>query len=207
MKQYFLSVFLSVLFFVDLNAQEKKIRVGFNSGFGTQKSIPFNKKDYNYKTNFYKAQINYTLKEKRKWVFELNIEPGIYIAEHQLLNKFFVQPSRGDDYLEQRERFTKEKTINEYVLNVGIVFKYPIYKKLNTYALVSIGPMYSDTETERLAKGFAFSDILGVGLMYNIKNTFFDIRGSLRHVSNANLQFPNNGHNSVNIEMGVSFKL
>ncbi len=59
------------------------------------------------------------LSKKRKWKFEINIEPGIYINEHQLLNQFYVQPRHGDDYLDKRIEYTTKKQINEYVLNLG----------------------------------------------------------------------------------------
>jgi hypothetical protein len=67
--------------------------------------------------------------------------------------------------------------------------------------------MISGEDTERLKKGFAFSDILGFGFSYKQKNILFDLRMSLRHNSNANFYQPNDGHNSVGIESGISFQL
>lgn len=191
----------------DNDEKNRALRLGFNYGFGTQQSFPFNSIDYTYDLQFYKFQINYKLKEKRKWKIELNIEPGIYIAEHQLLNENFVQPSFGDDYLDQRLIFSEKKQINEYVINFGILFRHTIFKQLSTYVLGSIGPMISDTDTERLGKGLAFSDIFALGVSYKVKFIYLDVRFSIRHVSNANLKFPNCGHNSTNIEFGLSFQL
>ncbi len=191
----------------DNGEKYRTLRLGFNYGFGTQQSFPFNFKDYTYDVQFYKFQINYELNAKTKWKIELNIEPGIYIANHQLLNVNYVQPRFGNDYLDQRLRFSKKKQINEYALNFGILFRYNICRQLSTYILGSVGPMISSIDTERLAKGFAFSDIFALGVSYMVNFIFLDLRFSLRHVSNANLQSPNSGHNSTNMEFGVSFQL
>ncbi len=185
----------------------KKIRLGFNYGFGKQESFPFNSVDYSYDIQFYKFQLNYQLIEKRKWIFEINIEPGIYFSEHQLLNKHYVRPDFGDDYLEKRLEYTSKKQIKEYVLNMGLLAKYNIFKNLGTYVLGSVGPMYFDTDTERMKEGLAFSDILGLGITYKIKKFYLDIRYSIRHVSNLNISLPNNGLNSTNIEFGLTYTL
>ena len=184
-----------------------KIRLGFNTGFGTQESFPFNSTDYSYDVQFYKFQVNYLAIQRSKWNFEVNIEPSYYLAEHQLLNKYYVKPEDGDDYLEKREAFTQKKNINEYVLNIGLIARYKIYKSISIYALGSVGPMYSDTDTERMNAGFAFSDIFGMGTSYKINRFYLDFRVSLRHVSNLNLSSPNNGYNSSNLEIGCTYQL
>lgn len=204
-----------VIFFVfisKINAQDtiqknSKIRIGLNYGFGTQQSYPFNSKDYTYDVQFYKIQINYLLSKKTKWSFEINVEPSIYFNEHQLINKYYVQPSDGDNYLEKREEFTELKQLNEYVLNLGFLVRYDLFNDFSTYILGSVGPMYSDTDTERMHAGFAFSDIIALGISYQIKTFFLDFRYSMRHVSNANLSLPNNGYNSMNFEFGFTYQL
>ena len=67
--------------------------------------------------------------------------------------------------------------------------------------------MITDTETERLSKGFAFSDVLALGFSLKVDKVIFDVRPSLRHVSNAQLQSSNAGFNTSNIEFGISFSL
>ncbi len=206
---FFIMIFLSCPY---SNAQKnvesnRRVKLGFNYGFGKQESFPLNSNDYSYDVQFYKVQMNYLLIEKRKWAFEINTEPGLYINEHQLLNKYYVQPRHGADYLDKRLEYTKKKQIKEYVLNFGFIARHYTFKKLSTYALASIGPMYSDTDTERMGEGFAFSDIFGIGISYKIKNIFLDFRYSIRHVSNANLSLPNNGYNSTNLEIGFTFQL
>ena len=121
MREIKMLLIIFILFSASTHAQDtipksNKIRLGLNYGFGTQQSYPFNSKDYTYDVQFYKIQINYLLNKRTKWSFEINVEPSIYINEHQLLNKYYVQPNDGDDYLEKREEFTKIKQLNEYVL-------------------------------------------------------------------------------------------
>lgn len=192
-----------------LNAQKESgiKRAGVNFSFGTQQFFPYNDPDYNHDVSAYKAQITYAIFKPGVISYELQFEPGIFRARHQLLNVFFVQPDAGDDYLLQREIFAKETTITEYALNVGFIMRYTPKDKLSLFVLGSIGPMISNTETERLARGFAFSDIIAVGMAYKVGKVMFEIRPGLRHVSNADLKMPNSGHNSSNIDFGISFIL
>ncbi|PHR74542.1 MAG: hypothetical protein COA67_00240 [Lutibacter sp.] len=191
-------------FAYNVHSQEKKtIKYGFNYGIGKQGNFPVSDKDYLYELQFYKGQINYIFKTKGKFCFELNFEPSIYISKHQLLNKNFITPYSGDDYLERRERFTKKKTMKEYVLGVGIIARYNLVDNISIYALGSVGPMIIDTETERMAKGFAFSDVFSLGLSYKLNSITIDTRYGVRHVSNFNFQNPNSGYNSANFEIGV----
>ncbi|MCX6325565.1 MAG: acyloxyacyl hydrolase [Bacteroidia bacterium] len=202
----YLVIVINILVFSQSYAQEESrlLRLGFNYGVGKQQLFPFNSPDYSYNVNGYKVLINYPLKKSGVFSYELQLEPGIYLAKHQLLNEYYVQPKDGADYLEQREIFTKEETITEYVLNVGFLVRYNLKGRLSFFILGSIGPMISDTETERVARGFAFSDIITFGAAYKVGKIMFEIRPGLRHVSNANLQYPNSGHNSSNIDFGIS---
>jgi hypothetical protein len=207
--RFFLIILVTILSTLNSSAQNEKrsIRLGVDIGTGKQQFFPFNSPDYSYSTKGYKVIINIPLKSKKKISYELQLEPGIYSAKHQLLNEYYVQPEAGADYLDQRVKFTKEITITEYVLNAGMVVRYSFNESFSCFVLGSIGPMISGTETERLAKGFAFSDIFSFGAGYKVKNVLFEIRPGIRHVSNANTQKPNSGHNSSNIDFGISFTL
>ena len=213
MKQNFtLSFFITLVFIANSfvgNAQIKKqhLKLGFTYGTGSQNKYPFDLKTYTHDVTFYKARINYTLKQKQKWAFEINLEPGYNIAEHQLLNKHFIKPTDGDDYLEKRALYTQKRTIKEYVLNCGFIARYFICKNISTYAIGSLGPLIADKPTERLAKGFAFSDVFGLGLSYHINKIQFDFRYSARHTSNLEMKQPNNGHNTINMEVSALFNL
>ena len=186
------------------NEEVRELRVGMTYGIGKQQLFPFNSPDYKYNVNGFQGLMNYPLKRKGVFSYELQFEPGIFSARHQLLNEFYIQPNRGTDYLEQRVILTKEKTITEYALNIGIIVRYNIKERLSFFVLGSIGPMISDTETERMAKGFAFSDIIACGVTYKVGKIAFELRPLLRHVSNANFQYPNSGYNSSNIDFGIS---
>jgi len=195
-----------ILIFSKLDAQEEKqaLRLGASFGAGTQQFFPYNSPDYKYNVTGFKALINYRVKELRSFSFEVQSDPGLYFARHILLNPDFVQPDYGPNYLELREIYTKEKTIAEYVLNFGLLIRYQPKGRISYFIMGSIGPMISGTATERLAKGFAFSDIVGLGVSIKAGRFVFDFRPSLRHVSNLDIQFPNSGHNSSNIDFGIS---
>jgi len=121
-----------------------------------------------------------------------------------LLNFYFVKPEEPD-YLEKRERYVQLKDVHEYVLNIGFLFRKSIGKRCSLYILGSIGPMITDTETERMSNGFAFADVVAVGFSIKIKSLQFDLRTSVRHVSNAGLGSENAGYNTKNIELGISY--
>jgi len=187
--------------------ESRSLRLGFIYEIGKQQIFPYNSRDYKYNINGFKTLINWPLKKSKFFSYELQFEPGLFFAQHQLLEALFIQPGDGPDYLEKRVRFMKETTIKEYVLNVGFQFRYTPVKRLSLLVLIATGPMFSDTETERLAKGFAFSDMAVVGCGFKTGRILFEIRTGVRHVSNADLHYPNSGHNSSIIDFGVSYAL
>jgi hypothetical protein len=209
------SAFLIIAFlifttvFYESNAQIKKenIKLGITYGTGSQNKFPFNLKDYSHDVTFYKAQINYKLKQKNNWTYEFNLEPSYNVAEHQLLNKWFIKPSDAENYEALRVFHTQKRTIHEYVLNLGLIVRYSIYEGFSTYAIGSVGPMIADKATERLAKGYAFSDVFGLGLSYKFSKLQLDYRYSVRHTSNLEMKKPNNGHNTTNMEFSVLFSI
>lgn len=212
MMKLFLFFLISTIVIFKVYSQKNKkhntgLFLGLIYGQAAQDKFPFNNSNYLYSNKYFKFQINYLLSEKKKVIYELNIEPSIYFSEHQLLNKYFIQPNRGDDYLEQREKFTEKRSFGEYAINFGIILRCKIINSFSTYILGSIGPMISFKGTERLKKGFAFSDICGCGFSYQQKKLRFDLRLTVRHNSNFELFYPNNGHNSTGIEGGVSVQL
>jgi len=201
-----LLLFISLIVHTQAQEAEKSIKLGFNYGLGTQQNFPFDADDYNYDSQSFKGQINYLIKSNRKWNFELLFEPGIYISKHQLLNKYYIQEIKHENFLELREKFTKKKTIHEYTLGVGFISRYKIFNNLSSYALFSIGPTLLSKSTERLDKGFAFSDILAFGLSYNVNRLILDFRLGVKHTSNGGLNKKNSGHNSALVEFGFLFR-
>lgn len=195
---------LIIIFSINTFSQQNKhsIVVGFNYGFGSE----IKNNDYTYTNNYYKLQCYYTLSKTKNFEYQILLQPEVNFATHQLKNLYFVKPEEPN-YLEKREQYTKLKDINEYVFGVGFLIRKPISKSLSFYILGSIGPMITDTETERLTKGFAFSDVLSFGISFKTQKLIFDIRPSLRHNSNAGLQSSNAGFNTKNIEFGIAFPL
>lgn len=203
-------ILLFIFSFIKLSAQKinlEKLWIGINQGHATQNLVPIYNKNYIYKSDYYKLQLVYNFKEKKKQNFLLNVEPSIYYSQYQLLNPGFIGPRRGDDYLEQRIKFSQYRRFNEYALNFGFVYEYKLLNKISLYALASVGPMFGEKDTERLKKGFAFSDIFGLGTYLSINRFRLDLRTIIRHNSNAGLRLPNNGHNSVGFEAGLSYQL
>ena len=176
--------------------------IGFHYGFGNE----IKNSNYTYTNHYYKLQVCYPIKETNHFKYELVLQPELNFATHQLLNLYFVKPEEPN-YIEKREKYTKLKDIKEYALGIGLCVRKPISKIVSVYVLASVGPMITDTETERLSKGFAFSDVLALGLSIKVNKMVFDVRPSLRHVSNAQLQSSNAGFNTKNIEFGLSVPL
>ncbi len=199
-------IFLIILFFIcEISiSQETKhpISLGFNYGFGGA----FENKDYSFSNRFFKLQCNYTVSKTKKMEYQIVLQPEINFATHQLKNFYFIKPEEPD-FLTKRNEYTKLKDIHEYVFGVGFLARKWISKSCSLYVLASVGPMITNTDTERLTKGFAFSDVISIGFSFKINKTTIDIRPSLRHNSNAGLQRSNAGLNTRNIEFGLSIPL
>ncbi|TDX11439.1 lipid A 3-O-deacylase PagL [Flavobacterium sp. S87F.05.LMB.W.Kidney.N] len=199
-------IFTVVLLFavLNINAQQKSsdFRIGMSYGFGSE----FNNTDYTFTNHFYKAQLYYRLKKTRNFEYNILVQPEINFGKHQLLNLYFVKPETPN-FEQKRVEYMQLKNVHEYVLNLGFMLRKPIGKVFSCYVLGSIGPMITDTETERMSKGFAFADVLAVGFTAAYDQFQLDIRPSLRHVSNAGLGSSNAGYNTKNIEFGISYQL
>jgi len=208
MDTYFLRNFIVLGFFLGtitaVLAQEtsSKFAIGASYGLGNE----FKNTDYTYTNRYVKGQLYYSLKKTKNFEFQILVEPEINFATHQLLNLYFVTPDEPN-FEEKRARYTKLKDIREYVLHVGFLIRKPLSKQFSLYVLASVGPLITDTETERLSKGFAFSDVLGLGVSYQTKFVTFDFRPNVRHNSNAGIQNSNAGFNTLNYDFGVVFPL
>lgn len=199
-------LFFILLFFVlvKTNAQQKseKYKAGISYGFGSE----FNNRNYTFENHFYKLQFYYKVKESRNFEYEILIQPEINFAKHQLLNLYFVKPETPN-FEEKRETYLRLKDIREYVVNCGFIVRKPFGKVFSCYVLGSIGPMITDTETERMSKGFAFADVLALGFTAEYNRFQLDLRPSIRHVSNAGLGSSNAGYNTKNFEFGILYQL
>jgi hypothetical protein len=115
--------------------------------------------NYSYTNQYLKGQLFYTAKKNKNFEFQIVLAPEINFATHQLFNLYFVTPDEPN-FQERRDRFTQLKDIIEWVFHVGFLVRKPISKQFSIYLIASIGPMITNTETERLSAGFAFSDVL-----------------------------------------------
>jgi hypothetical protein len=179
-----------------------KMRLGFQYGLGNE----IKNKDFSHTNHYYKMELYYPLKAAKHFNYELVVQPEFNAGTHQLLNVYFIQTD-DPDYIEKRQKFSNLRMVKEYVLNVGLIIRKPISKTFSIYLLGSIGPMIIDNETERLAKGFAFSDVVALGFSSKIGQMTFDLRPNIRHVSNGGLQSPNLGFTTFNIAGGFSFSI
>jgi len=216
MKRTLLSFLIILGFTAGTSAQDaaalfkekQPVYLGINAGAAAEVYFPFTKRDYLYETQFVKLQYQRLLWNRKKWHIQLLVEPSYYKARHQLLNLFYIKPSDAANFEELREKFTQSRDFHELALNVGVKFSLKTNSNWKPYALLSSGPVISSTETERLARGFAFSDVLAVGTQYQISpKARLDLRYTLRHNSSAGINRPNFGHNSGGLETGVSFML
>ncbi|UOK43110.1 MULTISPECIES: acyloxyacyl hydrolase [Flavobacterium] len=202
-SRFFILVFL--LHFCAVYSQLQKDRFVFGFACGTGEELK--NKDYTYTNSFYKIHLGYVVGKIKHVSFEAVLQPEINFGTHQLLNKYFVKPDEPD-YEALRGKYTKLKDVNSYILNIGVIVRAPVCEGVSVYALGSIGPMITDTETEHLSDGFAFSDVIALGVSLKMTNKiYFDLRPSLRHISNAGFQGINSGINTMNMEFQVSFVL
>jgi hypothetical protein len=201
-----ISLFISVFAYSqDSIPRFRWLRSGLVLGYASQNTFMNQEWDYTYESKIIKFSNHFNLSRKRKHSWEILVEPSYYRSKHQMINYWFISHTvpNGD---ELRAKFMPLKSINEYVLNVGMVYRRYLNLHSSVYATLNSGPMYIDTDTERLKKGFAFSDILSVGYNYKMKKISFDAKCMIRHASNANMQMPNFGLNSVGFEIGSYYE-
>jgi len=195
------SLLFFFLFTFAMHCQEKRhpVALGLHYGFGAAIGTT----DYTFTNHCFKPQLYWQISSSKQLVYELLLQPEVNFARHRLINAYFVTPDEPD-FEFKRKLYTRLKDIREYVLNVGLLIRKPISQSFSIYVLGSIGPMLTDTATERLSKGFAFADVLALGLTIRTSTFAFDIRPNIRHTSNGGLQDSNAGFNTLNIEFGIA---
>lgn len=176
--------------------------IGFSYGNGSE----FKNTDYTYTNSYFQGQVYYSLNSGKKWEYQLALQPEINFARHRLKNYYFVKPD-DPDYDQKREAYMKLKDMREYILNAALFVRYNVTNDFSIYAMGNVGPMITDTDTERLTKGFAFCDVFALGLSYDVGIADIDVRANARHVSNAGFQDSNAGFNTKNLALGIVFPL
>ena len=185
----------------------KPAKIGVLYNYGANENFIFDDPDYTYTTKTIKAQAFYELASWKKLNFELIVQPQIQFLNHQLLNKWFVTPDQ-DNVQEKIAEFTQPKKMNLYGVEFGFVVKKKLISKLDIQGGISLGFNYIDTRTERLAKGFTFTENFSLGFSYNVfKKSFIYLGTNFGHVSNLDFQKPNDGYNILGIDIGYSFEI
>lgn len=187
------------------NVQGRFYQLGFNFGYASVDNFIFKDDDYYYEVYLHKIQILYRIKSG-KIDYDFIFQPEINRAHHKLYNPWFA--GHPDVFSAYRTQLMTLKTINEYIMNCGVILRTSITGNLNIYGLASLGPGYFDEGSERMAKGIGFSDNLALGLNYNfLKELVLDLRLGFRHVSNAEIKQPNEGYDAIEFNIGLAYRL
>lgn len=170
---------LSVL---TLKAQDPAYRFrsgGALVGYGKQINI-----DTRYDPIFFKGDFSWQFgKKKRKDFLAFYLEPQFNLV-----------------------RTVKPLDI-EFGTNVGIRYYQKLSEGFYLYQMLGSGPHYITADLPRQAKGFIFSDNLGVGFFKEVdhrRSLFLNFQFIVRHISNAGLKLPNAGVNTLNVVLGLS---
>lgn len=207
-----ISYLLSLLFFISfqiVSAQEKPnpLYWGIQIGHSTQQIYPLKDKDYKLTQHHVIGHISLNQFQLGDFKLDILSELGYYFSKHQLLNKWFTTTTYFDDFPEDfQQKMLAKKTIHQLAAHLGMTFNWHFNPRVAVFGYGSIGPMWTSQQTERLAAGLAFSDNIGLGIKVKY-NEYFWISSTLvlRHESNADLKFPNSGHNTVGVRLGLLF--
>ncbi len=204
-------LFVLCFIFSNLTAQHiKKPKYwGIHFGYSTQQTEPFHSNDYDLEQGHVLGQLrlkNYTFKKAK---IQFLAEGGYYYAQHQLINKWFTSTELFKDFPEDfHQEMLQKKPIHKLVFHAAVEIAQYLNPKTQVFGYAAIGPMWTSQQTERLAKGFAFSDNIGVGVKFKIsRKIWLSNMVIIRHESNANLKFPNSGHNTLGVRLGIVFNL
>ena len=113
---------------------------------------------------------------------------------------FYMQP--------QFNLVLTEKPLDiEFGTNIGIRYHQQLSDDFYLYEMLGAGPHFITADLPRQAKGFIFSDNLGVGFYKKLSGkepVFLNVQFVVRHISNASLKQPNAGVNTLNLMLGLS---
>lgn len=176
-----------------LNAQdsflESQRKIGFQIGYGSHHLLNIN---YDYRVSFFQFQYFRSLIRKPKWGLDVVVQPQFNLMRYRF--------SASEPEL---------RNGIEYGLNAGALIRYNLNQgKQSLFMSISAGPHYVSGAPRRQASGFIFSDNLFLGIQTQIKQHLYaDLRIGGRHISNANLETPNGGVNSVFFSAGLLWGL
>lgn len=205
MYQYFI-VLLGIFSFLNSQAQvfKERHRVKLGVMYGWADQSPYKEADYAWESNQIKLQFSYLLKKGRIFDYEFLSEPQVNITKFRQFNRTLnlTEEERNANKVVQLEH------LFEYGITNGILFRHHLNKYLSTYGIVSFGALYLGDSTARLPKGISFASQASLGIsLKTFKNTSFDMRVGMRHLSNAGLKSPNSGVNTFHVETGFMISL
>lgn len=169
--------------------------IGFISGFGygtAGASLP----EGNYKVMY---GIFHLSNDLSQYIKNENLKKGIFTLYNEI---HFNQVALGN--------WSDSLAFNnlEFGLNNGFKFMYPILPKWYVFVSGGTGPFFHNTQTVRQKEGFIFNNNFGIGThLFLSKNISIQAMFRLRHMSNANIWMPNNGINTYNFHVGISYFL
>ncbi len=211
MRTLLLLYFCLLLAIANLNAQEhhNPVRWGIQFGYGTQQTQPFHSLDYDFEQGYVVGHILLKKIKIKKVKVDLIAEGSYYLSSHQLINKWFTTTKFFKDFPEDfQQQMLQKKTIHQVGGHLGAEIYHFINPKTQLYGYAAFGPMWVSQETERLASGLAFSDNVGLGIKLKLaEKMWLNSALVIRHESNANMNFPNSGHNTMGVRLGVVFNL
>jgi hypothetical protein len=177
--------------------ENSKHKIEFSIGYGDQQfyflgsGVKLNA-DYSYEILFAQFQYMYSLLNKNS--LELCL---------------LLQSEFGITYYKPSKSIQVELRSHEIGFSAGTILSFSVINDFfNAYLLFSAGPHYSQKTPDRQISGFMFNSNANVGInIYMQSNLLFDLRTGFRHLSNANLKFPNRGINNLIISIGLIYNL
>lgn len=169
----------------------KKHKVGLSLGYGNVDLAGLKMGvDYHYQVYFFQFEYKYAILRKSNWGVDFLAYPQHNITRLKL---------RNNDSLTVRGY--------EFGLNMGFLIRRNFLEdRLSVYASITSGPHYVSDAPARQIPGFIFSDCFNAGINARLsKQLYGDFRPGFRHISNAELRFPNGGVNSFTINIGLFY--
>lgn len=94
----------------------------------------------------------------------------------------------------------------EFGLGIGFQYAYPVTERISPYILVVTGPQLISIDSSTQANGLNFASALGIGIYLSLtKDLALNLGYRHRHVSNAELNKPNEGIDSEIGILGLSY--
>lgn len=174
----------TTLFGQDFGAKNKALGFGFGIPFANT-TLPEGRTYIPYQLLGYYTLHNFAKKKKNN--FWLYVEPQWVLVAYDPKDAFDM----------------------EFGANLGIKYEFNFGKTTLLTAAIGSGPHVISVETTDQVRGFIFSDNMEIGIRQLFKNSDWELhlKARWRHISNANLQKPNDGIDTYLIVIGVAKQL